>query len=201
MDKWTYVAIIALIIAGIIGYFYILPKKAEQFESCKSLTKAQKETFEQITPGNLSLVVCYAPWCGYTKRFMGMSQPDDREYQFTYQNAAMFRNNKNGKKVSDWEVLKDAFTGTDVNIVEIDFEDKDSHPREQAAIQGLKGDDVKLEGYPTVYLKIGNTYTRFSESRRADEIAKWMDRVIGTDHKYETILRNSLEKNGFEKVA
>jgi hypothetical protein len=27
-----------------------------------------------------------------------------------------------------------------------------------------------------------------------------MDRIIGGDHKYETILRNSLEKNGFEKV-
>lgn len=192
-NKWIYIGIIILALIA----FY--PKVKETFLA--RFGKKTAEEFEQITPGKISLLVCYAPWCGYTKRFMGMSQPDDREYQFTYQNAAVFKNIKGGKKVSDWEILKNAFIGTDINIVEIDFEDTASHPREQAAIQGLKGDDVKLEGFPTVYLKIGDTYTRFSENRRADEIAKWIDRVVGTDHKYETILRNALEKNGFEKVA
>jgi thiol-disulfide isomerase/thioredoxin len=189
-NKFIYIGLIAVVIIAVIGYFFIYPKFGGE----------TTEKFEQITPGNISLVVCYASWCGYTKRFMGMSQPDDREYQFTYQNPAIFKNIKDGKKVSDWEVLKTAFTGSDVNIVEIDFEDDASHPREQADIQGLKGDDVKLEGFPTIYLKIGNTYTRFSESRRADEIAKWIDRIVGSDNKYENILRESLEKNGFEKV-
>jgi thiol-disulfide isomerase/thioredoxin len=198
-NKWIYFGIIIVILAVVVAGYFIYPKVKETFLA--RFGKKTAEEFEQITPGNVSLLVCYAPWCGYTKRFMGMSQPDDREYQFTYQNAAVFKNVKGGKKVSDWDILKNAFTGTDVNIVEIDFEDSSSHPREQAAIQGLKGDDVKLEGFPTVYLKIGNTYTRFSENRRADEIAKWMDRAVGTDHKYETILRNALEKNGFEKVA
>jgi thiol-disulfide isomerase/thioredoxin len=198
-NKWIYIVIIVVIIAAVVGYYVFYPKYEEIFLA--RFGKKTAEEFEQITPGKVSLVVCYAPWCGYTKRFMGMSQPDDREYQFTYQNAGMFKNIKDGKKVSDWEVLKMAFTGSDVNVVEIDFEDSSSHPRQQAEIQGLKGDDVKLEGFPTVYLKIGDTYTRFSENRRADEIAKWMDRVVGEDHKYEKILYDSLVKNGFEKTA
>lgn len=196
-NYWMYIAIIGFVVLAVAVTFM---KFRETFIGYLKINYTE-ESFEQITPGNVSLLVCYAPWCGYTKRFMGMSQPDDREYQFTYQKPTMFKNVKGGKKVSDWEVLKGAFTGTDVNIVEIDFEDSASHPQQQADIQGLKGDDVKLEGFPTVYLKIGDTYTKFSESRRADEIAKWMDRILGTEHKYETILRESLEKNGFEKLT
>jgi thiol-disulfide isomerase/thioredoxin len=199
-NKWIYIGLIIVVIIGVV--FFVYPKLTERFinKKMESVDKILEE-MEQITPGKVSLVVCYAPWCGYTKRFMGMSQPDEREYQFTYQNPAIFKNVKDGKKVSDWEVLKNAFTGTDVNIVEIDFEEPSSHSKEQIVINGLKGDDVKLEGFPTIYLKIGDTYTRFSENRRADEIAKWMDRIIGEDHKYETILRDSLEKNGFEKLV
>jgi thiol-disulfide isomerase/thioredoxin len=196
-NKLIYISLIIFVIIGVVGYIFVYPKLKERFINKKTELVVDEilEDFEQITPGKISLVVCYAAWCGYTKRFMGMSQPDEREYQFTYQNSAIFKNEKDGKKVSDWEVLKNAFTGTNVNIVEIDFEEPSSHSKEQIAYSmDSKVMMSNLKDSLLFILKIGDTYTRFSESRRADEIAKWMDRITGADHKHETILRDSLRK-------
>lgn len=182
-----------LILVGIAAYWYhTRPQKA---------STSMREKFAQMNEANASkrqdapipeLIVCMAPWCGHTQRFMGMDGKNDgpKSYEIS---GKIYSNTCGGKTVSDWEILKGTFSGSsDVKIREINFDEPRDQPQTQQEIINLLG-DISLEGFPTIYLKVGKAYFKFGLNRRADHIIKWMKEITGKD--YMPLLEKYLSAN------
>jgi thiol-disulfide isomerase/thioredoxin len=167
--------VLAVIIAA--GLYYIPSSSSE--DNFEELNKAQEQKNEPaVIP---ELIVCMAPWCGHTKRFMGLGGANDGEQSYII-NGRTYNNRCGGKITSDWEILKSTFENSNViKIREINFDEPRDQVKTQQEIINLMG-DVALEGFPTVYLKVDKKYYKFANNRRADHIVKWINEITGKDY-------------------
>lgn len=150
------IGIIILIIIVIV-LAVVLSKK----ESMKNVVKVRNEKFIELTKKENKvvekpeLILVYEPWCGYSKRFIGLD------------------NNQN----ADWIQIKNAVSQKDIVIKELNFENEENDYATQKEIKNLLG-ELQLEGYPTIYIKKGKEYYKFNDKRNVGNVVSWINKII-----------------------
>lgn len=179
-----------MIIISVIAVYYVYHMRAEQSGNPISSEQfAEQNTRNQQSNENSEtpiLLVAMAPWCGYTKRFMGLENKNEGSKSFNI-NGGGYSNQCGGKTLADWQIIRGIFNNSSqLKIVEVDFDNSRDNPKYQEEIMNLVG-DMSLEGFPTIYIKIGKKYHKYSGKRNVDNILMWIKDKTGVDHSSHAI--------------
>lgn len=207
---------IILLILTLLGTILLYQKYTEKFQDEKPKVVNNYNKYNGIKKNkDISLMVCYAPWCGPSKRFIGLidaiiperifniAAPMVSEKGAVKYYAGPYTNKRNGELVADWKILKGAF-GDVYDIKELDFEDPGTFVNTKEDIKRLAG-PLALDGYPTIYIVYKGKYNKFiptnTSPRDAGSIVKWMDYILNTGTANQAKLANYLQNNGFSRIA
>jgi thiol-disulfide isomerase/thioredoxin len=114
--------------------------------------KATRSNQHKVDPATLGLV--YAEWCGHCQ-------------QLKPEWASMKE-----------EIDADVELKPRIEIIEIESEDPSLKQKMEHLNQGVVGEPLSVEGYPTIFMKKNNAIHRYQGNRDAQSIKQWAGDVV-----------------------